>query len=89
MPEISVDVDTSVDIDVDIIDILDECDSAEIDEAIEYLQKEGFLRGKTVIKANASYEEEVFAETVDKLAELYLRISPEDWAIVKTVIDKY
>lgn len=89
MPTIEVNVNTYVDVDVDIIDILEECSKSEIEDILGYLEENEFISGKQKIDLNATYDEVEFNEVVNKLSRLYLQIDQEDWKTIQKLIEKY
>jgi hypothetical protein len=89
MPTIEVNVDTYVDVDVDIIDILEECSKSEIEDILGYLEENEFISGKQKIDLNATYDEVEFNKVVNKLSRLYLQIDQEDWKTIQKLIEKY
>jgi hypothetical protein len=89
MPTIEVNVETSVDVDVNIIDILEECSKSEIEDILGYLEENEFISGKQKIDLNATYDEVEFNEVVNKLSRLYLQIDQEDWKTIQKLIEKY
>ena len=44
MPNILVPVDTEVDVDVEVNDFLEDCDTSEIDEVIDWLKEKGHIK---------------------------------------------
>jgi hypothetical protein len=89
MPTIEVNVETSVDVDVNIIDILEECSKSEIEDILGYLEENEFISGKQKIDLNATYGEVEFNKVVNKLSRLYLQIDQEDWKTIQKLIEKY
>ena len=89
MPTIEVNVETSVDVDVNIIDILEECSKSEIEDILGYLEENEFISGKQKIDLNATYDEVEFNKVVNKLSRLYLQIDQEDWKTIQKLIEKY
>jgi hypothetical protein len=89
MPTIEVNVNTYVDVDVDIIDILEECSKSEIEDILGYLEENEFISGKQKIDLNATYDEVEFNKVVNKLSRLYLQIDQEDWKTIQKLIEKY
>jgi len=89
MPTVEVNVETSVDVDVDIIDILEECSKSEIEDILGYLEENEFISGKQKIDLNATYDEVEFNKVVNKLSRLYLQIDQEDWKTIQKLIEKY
>jgi glyceraldehyde-3-phosphate dehydrogenase/erythrose-4-phosphate dehydrogenase len=89
MPTVEVNVETSVDVDVNIIDILEECSKSEIEDILGYLEENEFISGKQKIDLNATYDEVEFNKVVNKLSRLYLQIDQEDWKTIQKLIEKY
>lgn len=85
MPQIEINVDTYV----DVTEILEECSESEIKEVLEWLEDSGYLLEGKKVDTNANYDEVKFAQSVNKLSHLYLQLKPEEWAIIKSIIDKY
>ena len=89
MPQIEVNVDTYVDVDIDVTEVLDECSESEIKDVLVWLEDSGYLLAGKKVDVNANYDETDFDESVMKLSHLYLQIKPEEWAMIKSIIDKY
>ena len=89
MPTVEVNVETSVDVDVNIIDILEECSKSEIEDILGYLEENEFISGKQKIDLNATYDEVEFNKVVNKLSRLYLQMDQEDWKTIQKLIEKY
>lgn len=89
MPQIEVNVDTYVDVDIDVLDVIEECSDSEIEDVLDYLEENNIIRGKQRVNANANHDEVEFHKAVDKLSGLYLQMSPSDWEIIQKVIENY
>lgn len=89
MARIEVNVDTYVDVDVDVRDIIEECSPSEIRDVLDYLQGKNFISGRNRINPKASHYEVEFDVAVNKLSGLYLQITATDWDIIKEIIEKY
>lgn len=89
MPQIEVNVDTYVDVEVDVLDVIEECSDSEIRDVLNYLEENNIIMGKQRINPNANHDEVEFHKTVNKLSGLYVQISPSDWETIQKVIEKY
>ena len=89
MARVEVNVDTYVDVEVDVLDVIEECSDSEIEDVLDYLEENNIIRGKQRVNQNANHDEVEFHKAVDKLSGLYLQMSPSDWEIIQTLINKY
>ena len=89
MPQLEVNVDTYVDVEVDVLDVIEECSDSEIRDVLAYLEENDIIMGKQRINPNANHDEVEFHKAVNKLSGLYLQMSPSDWEVIQTLINKY
>lgn len=89
MPQIEVNVDTYVDVEVDVLDVIEECSDSEIEDVLDYLEENDIIMGKQRINPKATHDEVEFHKAVNKLSGLYVQISPSDWETIHKVIEKY
>jgi hypothetical protein len=89
MAKIEVNVDTYVDVDIDVIDVIEECSDSEIIKVLEYLVENDFISEGQKINSKSTYGEIEFNKNVTKLFGLYLQLTPSDWEIIQKIIDKY
>lgn len=89
MPQIEVNVDTYVDVDIDVLDVIEECSDSEIRDVLNYLEENDIIRGRQRVNPKANHDEVQFYKSVDKLSGLYLQMSPSDWETIQKVIEKY
>ena len=84
MPQINKDVDIDVD------EFLDECDSYEIGEIIEWLKDEGYINSDDLDdKEPTSVLQELYEENLEKIRKAYLQISKEDFNTINSIAKKY
>ena len=89
MARVEVNVDTYVDVDVDVLDVIEECSDSEITDILNYLEENDIITGKQRINPKANHDEVEFHKAVNKLSGLYLQMSPSDWEVIQKVIEKY
>ena len=89
MARVEVNVDTYVDVEVDVLDVIEECSDSEITDILNYLEENDIITGKQRINPKANHDEVEFHKAVNKLSGLYLQMSPSDWEVIQKVIEKY
>lgn len=78
-----------VDIDVNIDEFLNECDSDDIKELIDALREDGHLTSNNMTNKNVSYMEEKHQVYCNHLRDSYIQMSKEDMEIIKILAQKY
>lgn len=79
MPNILVNVDTEIDVDVEVNDFLEDCDNSEIEEIVDWLQNNGHLRETSVDKSTEVCATEAeFMNALDKLYTKWNMLSKEE-----------
>lgn len=79
MPNILVNVDTEIDVDVEVNDFLEDCDNSEIEEIVNWLQNNGYLRETSVDKSTEVCATEAeFMNALDKLYTKWNMLSKEE-----------
>ena len=77
-------------IDVDVIDVLDDCNDWEIDRVIDWLRDNDYLTDLTPEKPeNPNLMEIEWEQTINKLYSLRQRLTQEEEQIIKQIINKY
>lgn len=79
---------TNVDVDVSVDDFLDECDSDDITQVIEYLVENGFISDSAKLIENnnhVSYNEYEFFKCLDIIKENYYMLSTESEELIKQI----
>jgi hypothetical protein len=77
-------------IDVDLDEFLDECDSYEIGEIIEWLKDEGHINSDDLDDEEpTSVLQELYEENLEKIRKVYLQISKEDFNTINSIAKKY
>jgi hypothetical protein len=91
MPNILVPVDTEIDIDIEVNDFLDTCDSSDIEEIIEYLIEEGHINKFAVndFNINQSVTESQFEESLKKLLGNWNRLCSDDEATILKIANQF
>ena len=91
MPNILVPVDTEIDVDVEVNDFLDACDSSEIEEIIEYLIETGHINKSAVNDYNTdqSVTEIEFEDALKKLQGNWNRLSSDDEATILKIANQF
>jgi len=75
------------DFDISVDDFLEECTTFEIEEIIEYLEENGFLKNHSSIdkgKGMGILEEE-FQEMISKISESRHRLTSEEEEVIKKI----
>jgi len=95
MPEITkygVEVDIDVDVDIDVNEFLDECISSEIDEIIEWLVDNEYIKSTQIIDGdeNLSLGDKEYIKIINKLTDpmVRFRLSEEDLYAIQQISDK-
>jgi hypothetical protein len=83
MPYFTVD-----DLDIDVDDFLDSCDSRDIEKLIEYLIYCGHINKEQTDDEQSLYEWE-FNEMITKIADNRLRLTAEEDALLKKIADRF
>jgi hypothetical protein len=91
MAEFSSEFSSSIEIDIEPSEFVDNCSRSEIKELIEILVNEGHLPKSVLRKLNISYSplEEEFSDKLDELSKKYHSISSEDEEILNKIFKKY
>jgi hypothetical protein len=91
MAEFSSEFSSSIEIDIEPSEFVDNCSRSEIKELIEILVNEGHLPKSVLRKLNTSYSplEEEFYDKLDELSKKYHSISSEDEEILNKIFKKY
>lgn len=80
---------TEVDIDIDVNEFIDQCDSDEIEEIIQNLRDGGYLTSTDIDNKDLSYSEEKHQIVCNHLRDSYLQMSLEDISILENIAKKY
>lgn len=78
-----------VDIDINVDEFLDKCDTNQIKDLIKYLKEDGYLTSNDMTDTNISYMEEKHQSYCNHLRSSYLQMSNEDMEIVNKLANKY
>lgn len=89
MPKVKVNIDTYVDVEVDVVEVIEECSNSEIRDVLDYLERNNIIRSMQRVDPKANHDEVEFYKSVDKLSGLYLQMSPSDWKTIQKIIGKY
>jgi len=91
MAEFSSEFSSSIEIDIEPSEFVDNCSRSEIKELIEILVNERHLPKSVLRKLNISYSrlEEEFSDKLDELSKKYHSISSEDEEILNKIFKKY
>jgi hypothetical protein len=79
------------DVDIDVDEFLDECDSYEIGEIIEWLKDEGHINNDDYVdyEEPTSVLQELYEKNLEKIKRAYLQISKEDFQAINRIAKKY
>jgi hypothetical protein len=91
MPNILVPVDTEIDVDLEVNDFLDECNSSEIEEIIDYLIETGHINKSAVndYYTDQSVTEIEFEDALKKLQGNWNRLSSDDEATILKIANQF
>lgn len=90
MPSILVNVDTEIDVDVEVNDFLEDCDDSEIDEIVDWLQNNGHLRENSVDKiTEVCATEAEYMEALDKLYTKWNVLSKEEEQFILNIAKRF
>lgn len=71
------------DIDIDVDDFLNSCDSSEIKELIDCLVEDGYIRpDRTISERKMSVGETFYVEAIEKLADKYHMLTREEEELI-------
>jgi hypothetical protein len=84
---------TPDDIDIDVDEFLDSCDSSEIRQAVDYLVEEGHIAPERKLsnksEGGMSVGESFYIEALEKLAERYHTLTLEEEQIIINLAKKF
>jgi hypothetical protein len=92
MPNILVPVDTEIEVNVEVNDFLDTCDSSDIEEIVEYLIEEGHINKFAVndyYYTDQSVTESQFEDALKKLQGNWNRLSSDDEAAILKIANQF
>jgi len=91
MPNILVPVDTEIDVDLEVNDFLDECNSSEIEEIIDYLIETGHINKSAVndYYTDQSVTEIEFEDALKKLQGNWNRLSSDDEQTILKIANQF
>ena len=77
-------------IDINIIDVLDDCSGWEIDQVIEWLEDNDYIVNKDVqVIEDKNLMDLEWDKVIDKLSTLRLQLTPQEEEIIKQITNKY
>lgn len=79
----------NIDVDINVDEFLDECDSDDIKDLIVSLRKDGHLTSDNMTDTNVNYMEEKHQSYCNYLRNSYIQMSNEDMEIIKNLVNKY
>jgi ribonucleotide reductase alpha subunit len=88
MPNILVQVDTEVDVDVEVNDFLEDCDEYEIEQVIDWLKDKGHLKN-TDIDRQVCVAELEFIEALDKIYTKWNVLSKEETEFIINISKRF
>jgi hypothetical protein len=88
MPNILVPVDTEIDVDVEVKDFLDDCDTSEIDEVIDWLKENRHIKDTHTDRQVCAAESE-FIEALDKIYTKWNVLSKEEETIILNLAKRF
>jgi hypothetical protein len=77
---------TNVDIDISVDDFLDECDSYDIEQVVDYLVNNGYINESAKLIENnnhVSHNKDEVVESLDIIKENYYMLSTESEELIK------
>ena len=78
------------DIEIDIDDFLEACDPREIEEVIEYLSDEGYLKKASYeLDRGQSIHEQNFNDCLSKIHNNYLSLTSEEEAVLYAIAQRF
>lgn len=78
----------NVDVDIEVDEFVDSCDSREIKELINYLQEQGHLN-ESILSKGVSVLEQEWNSVLNKLSKSRLLLSIEEEEIIKKIANKF
>lgn len=78
------------DFEVDVEEFLNECTPSEIDDVIQWLGDNEYIKDSDMLDNGPhSALEQLFIEDLDKIRNAYLQISKEDFELINQIAKKY
>jgi hypothetical protein len=88
MPNILVPVDTEIDVDINVKYFLDDCDTSEIDEVIDWLKENRHIKD-THTDTQVCAAESEFIEALDKIYTKWNVLSKEEETIILNLAKRF
>lgn len=88
MATVNTNINTDVEIDINVRDFLSECSKREITEVKDWLRNSGYLDSKDHV-VSPSVNEVFFLKHIDNLKERYSQLSREDESTIIKISEKY
>ncbi len=89
MPSILVNVDTEIDVDVEVKDFLEDCSDYEIEEAIDWLKDKDYLKNTDDTDRQVCATELEFIESLDKIYTKWNVLSKEEEAFILNLAKRF
>ena len=86
--DVRVEAEVTVDFDVEVEEFLDDCDESEIDEIIQWLINENYLKGSSIID-QVSVAESEFIEALDKIYTKWNVLSTEETELIINISKRF
>jgi len=86
--DVPVEAEVTVDFDVEVEEFLDDCDESEIDEIIQWLINENYLKGSSIID-QVSVAESEFIEALDKIYTKWNVLSTEETELIINISKRF
>jgi hypothetical protein len=78
------------DLDIDVDEFISSCGEYEIDQIIEILTEEGYIKPNTINnEEKLGFTESEFFKKLDKLKDVYYYIDNEDLEVIDKMLKKY
>jgi hypothetical protein len=96
MPSILVQIDTEVDVEVEVNEFLDDCNTSEIDEVVDWLKENGHIKDTHINRQVCATELEFieafeleFIEALDKLYTKWNALSKEEESFIVNLAKRF
>ena len=88
MPKFSEYVETEAELDISVSDFYDELNHKEVQELIDILIEEDYIKGESVVREESIYEWE-FNKMIKKITDNRVMLTAEEDALLKKISDRF
>lgn len=91
MANVNVNEYIDIDVDIEVDEFLNSCDSREINEVITWLKEEDYLSNKyeIAVSEKESLPVQMFMENLDKIAQNYYQLTNEEQELIEKIAKQF